>query len=217
MKYAFFILLTMLLFTNCGKKDVTKNLIVSGNVRNNCTGGPFAGVKVKFTTTHEKYFGKTESSTLISSTDNNGNFSFSNLEINNNSKYKYFLSIDTYSNYDYEFFGISPQELDKNTISNPYQIGVSASFKALTIQLPQGLSVTPPDSFAILLEQRSLHKYEPWRIWALEFKNDYGTIHNYPMGWWHITLNKTKSGISSTIYDSIYVDMGSTATYTIPW
>ncbi len=190
----YYILFTItLLSVSCGKKDITKNVTVSGNVRNNCTGGPFAGVKVKFTTTHEKSFGKTKTSTLTSVTDNIGDFSFNNLEINNNNKY--FMSIDTYSNYDYEFFGISPQELDKNQISTPYQIGVSASFKALTIQLPQGVTVSSPDSFNILLEQKTLHKYEPSRIWQIPY--DYGTIHNYPMGWWHITLNKTKSGVNS--------------------
>jgi hypothetical protein len=42
-------------------------------------------------------------------------------------------------------------------------------------------------------------------------------LGNHRMGWWHITLDKTKSGIHSLIEDSIYLDMGGTSTYTIPW
>jgi hypothetical protein len=219
--------LTIILFVvSCGKKDVAKNVTVSGNVRNNCTGVGFAGVKVKFTTSHEKSFGKIETSTLTAITDNSGNFSFSNLEINNNSNYKYFMSIDSYSNYDYEFFGISPQELDKGKISNPYQIGVSASFKILNFHLLNGLVINPPDTFSARFFQRTLHKFESSRIWYFDIasgdglsylNNSANYIGNYPMGWWHITLDKTKSGVNSTIYDSIYVDMGGTATYTIPW
>ena len=58
-KYFHLFFLTLILFVvSCGKKDVAKNVTVSGNVRNNCTGVGFAGVKVKFTTRHEKSFGK---------------------------------------------------------------------------------------------------------------------------------------------------------------
>ena len=216
----------IILSVSCGKKDIKKNVTVSGNVRNNCTGGPFAGVKVKFTTVHDKSLGKSQSSNLITLTDNNGNFSFTNLEINSNSDYKYFISIDTYSNYDYEFLGISPQELDKNQISTPYQIGVSATFKLLNFYLPTGVTINSPDSFSLKLQQRVYHSYEPNNIWEINYFSFNGISYlnnsaahsgNRMMGWWHVTLNKTKSGVSSTIYDSVFVDIGGTSTYTIPW
>ncbi len=226
MKNYIFIFLTTLLFASCGKKDITKNVTVSGNVRNNCTGGSFTGVKVKFTTIQDKSFGKSETTTLISTTDNNGNFAFNDLEINNNSKYKYYLSIDTYSNQYYEFFGISPQELDKGKITNPYKIGVSATFYRMYVILPNGVVINSPDSFSIKCEQKILHSFEPDRLYihnsyshnGLSYlSNNIPFLGNYPMGWWHITLNKTKSSVSSTVYDSVYIDMGGTATYTIPW
>ncbi|MES2566260.1 MAG: hypothetical protein V4565_05305 [Bacteroidota bacterium] len=211
MKLHLIIILIIFFFATCQKKDNSSNITISGNVRNNCTGYGFKNVTVNFKSTAPKSSG----TLLTTTTDNNGNFSFENVEINSNSNYKYFLSVPSYSNPDYEFFGIGSQELNKEEVSNPYQIGVSASFKALTIQLPQGTTVILPDSFNILLEQKTLHQYEPLRVWQIPY--DYGTIHNYPMGWWHITLNKTKSGVNSVVYDSVFVDMGGTAIYTIPW
>ncbi|MBI4645398.1 MAG: hypothetical protein HY738_02100 [Bacteroidia bacterium] len=38
-----------------------------------------------------------------------------------------------------------------------------------------------------------------------------------PMGWWQITFDKTKEGVHLIIYDSIYLDMGATEEYYLPW
>jgi hypothetical protein len=146
---------------SCNKKDITKNVTVSGNVRNNCTGKGFVGVTVNFKTTHEKAFGKTVSSSQTVVTDSDGDFSFNNIDIYGSSKYNYYISIPTYSNHDFEFFGISSQKLNKSEMTTPYQIGVSATFKLLYFFLPNGVTINSPDSFSIKLQQRIYHSFEP--------------------------------------------------------
>jgi hypothetical protein len=47
--------------------------------------------------------------------------------------------------------------------------------------------------------------------------NYFSNIDGYPMGWWHIDLKKYKNGVHSNLTDSVYIDMGETKIYTIPW
>ncbi len=210
------IIAVLLLLNACQKDDITTNVTVKGNVRNNCTGKGFANVEVQFLI---KQGGV---NTILTTTDANGNFSFSGIDIHSSSKYSYALNIETHSYYDYNFYGIGPIEIDKNQITNFNQFGVSASFKLCTFYLPTGTLITPPDTFTVKLEQRILHSYEPNRIWAGNvtpgsFLTGNPNFGNYPMGLWHITLDKTKGGVHSIVYDSIYLDMGATANYNVPW
>jgi hypothetical protein len=213
-----------------GDNTVLENVTVHGNVRNNCTGLGFSDVKVKFTVAS-----KDGTSEQVVLTDQNGDFSFPAQKVYMNSSYNYYLSIDSYTDYDlidgmshknYEFFGIGKQKLDKNTMTEHFQIGVSATFKLLYTFLPDAVVVNAPDSFSLKREQRTLHFYEPNRVWEMTYHsydgksyltNENTYIGNYPMGWWHIILDKWKDGIHSVIQDSIYMGLGSTETYTIPW
>ncbi|MFL5754065.1 MAG: hypothetical protein ACJ76F_11705 [Bacteroidia bacterium] len=214
--------LLILFLASCGKKDNSKDMTVSGNVRNNCTGSGFADVTVNFITTRKKSFGKTESSKLITKTDASGNFSFVT-EVSTSDKYTYAISIPGYSNYDTEFFGTG-QEIEADKLGEFQQFGVSASFKTCPFSLPAGTNIVTPDTFTLILQQRVLHSFEPERVWKLiwfpqtfEFGIAPVNFGNYPMGWWQITLDKTKSGVHTVIQDSIYLGMGASATYTIPW
>jgi hypothetical protein len=101
-------------------------------------------------------------------------------------------------------------------------LGVSATFKVCELYTPNNVTINSPDSFRVIPEQRTLHKFEPNRIWqsiatTQSFINGYSSFGNYPMSWWNITLNKTKGGIQSFVKDRIFADIGSSSTYTIPW
>jgi len=192
-------------------KDKTEEISVKGNVRNNCTGLPFKAVAVRFT--------KPEG-TESRETDNEGNFDFGDVEVNGKNNYTYKLGISGYSNPDYEFYGITVG-LVKDELKVFHQFGVSASFKLLRFVIYNQQNINPPDSFFLSGSQHTLHYYEPDRIDRFEFSsngfyNGVG-ISGYPMGWWHITLEKYKSGIHTAVYDSVYVGIGATETYTIPW
>jgi len=90
-KYKFFIIIFIILLIACNKdKDVT----ICGNVRNDCTGNGYPGIEVVFITAKKKLvtlssYNSETISTVSTITDNNGNFSFSGIEINNNSRYSY--------------------------------------------------------------------------------------------------------------------------------
>jgi hypothetical protein len=229
--YGFSLLFFLSLLLSCDKdkeKDEVSVHTIYGYVRNNCTGGPFPDVEVILTINN--------GSTQKSKTDSLGNFSFPNVAVHSHSKYKYYLSVDSYTNYsinengysqiNYEFYGIGKQELNKNEIGNKYTIGLSASCKLLYLYIPDGIQINSPDSFVFYQQQKVLHYYEPNRIWestAFSYdgisylSNESAYIGNHPMGLWHITVKKWKDGVYSEVQDSIYMDKGETKIYTIPW
>lgn len=220
----FFNLILILFLASCGKKDLSTNQTISGNVRNNCTGTGFADVKVNFITIKKKAFGKTESHAVSTKTDADGNFSFIT-DVDKSGKHSYAIDIPGYSNYDTEFYGIMA-DIEPENLSRFHQFGVSASYKSLYLNLPQGITINSPDSFFISMHQNTLHFYEPERVWKINYSsfNGISSANNninysggYPMGWWQITLDKTKGGVHSVMQDSIYLGMGASATYTIPW
>jgi hypothetical protein len=222
-KYIILISIPFLFFTSCEKdKDVVKKETIKGNVFNTCTGKGFANVDIKFLERHEKRFNKVDVISHSCTTDASGNFIFQDIDIHNGDEYSYALNIESHYYYDYNFYGIGPIEYSKSELLNFHRLGISASFKICTFYLPSGTVITPPDTFVLRLEQRTLHYYEPNRIWEgtvtpISFSTGNPNFGNYPMGCWNITLNKTKGGVHSIIEDSIYLGMGDTSHYNIPW
>jgi hypothetical protein len=215
--------LVILFLTSCGKKDVSRNQVISGNVRNNCTGSGFADVTVNFICTQKKSLGKSETSILSTKTNANGDFNFTT-DVNTSGKCSYAIDIPGYSNAQTEFYGIRA-DIEANRFSEFQQFGVSASFSNCFITLPSGIAVLSPDTFTLSFKQPVLHFYEPSRLWTAIYYPRFlnaGSMYspnfgNYPMGWWQITLDKTKSGVHTVTQDSIYLGMGASATYVIPW
>jgi hypothetical protein len=74
-KYIYIFILSFALVT-CKKNDVSKNVTITGNVRNNCTGTGFANVTVQLIMTFEKSSGKKEITTIETACNYNGDFSF---------------------------------------------------------------------------------------------------------------------------------------------
>jgi len=232
----FLILVFTIFLTYCKKDDITKNVTFHGNVRNDCTGYGFAGVKVELITykLEKKVFAltSTEKRNIISTTtDANGNYSFSGVEIHSSSKYTYGINIPSYYNDSTELVGIS-WEIHKDNLSLFQQFGITATFNRCYIYLPANTYIVSPDTFTVTLEQKAIKRYEPGLNCKLTlpynlFFPDNGIVMpdvqyfyccgDYVMGWWHITLDKTKRGVHSVIEDSIYLDQGATKSYTLQW
>jgi hypothetical protein len=221
-KLIYISLILSMIFVSCRKKNLHDTQSIRGNVRNNCTGGPFENVKVLFKITTEKLFGKLETQTLETRTDPSGNFEFS-VEIGKSKTEVYAISIPGYSNYDTEFFGTG-QEIPTDKLNTFHQFGVSATFKNLLLTFPSGTLINSPDTFYLTLSQIKLHSYEPQRVWQLRVHSFNGlndtkteSIAGYPMGWWRVDMTKVKAGVQSQVVDSVYIGMGASATYVVPW
>ncbi|MEI6487943.1 MAG: hypothetical protein WCP52_03220 [Bacteroidota bacterium] len=226
------IVLVLVLFNSC-KKDQIDVVNISGNVKNNCTDSGWANVTVHLFTnySHSSIFNKKSSSDEISTATNaNGDFVFSNFSINHNSDYTYIVTIDNLDHYiggnplsDFGHSGISG-EINKDNPSNFLHLGIQGTFYLINFLLPNGTYITPPDSIKIKLSQPVFHRNMPQNLWEVDLGagsninytqiNDFG---GYPMGMWHIYLTKIKNGMTSNIHDSIYLNMGGTGNYHIPW
>jgi len=201
----------------CNKDDLHKNVEIKGNVLNICTGKGSENLTVKFH--HVKNNKIIKEIPVI--TDQTGNFLFVT-DINTSDKYSYILSIPGYSNYDTEFFG-DQVYIDKNNLNGLNQLYIWALFKELIVHLPEGYSITFPDTVSAYFSQDKYHNYVPENPYVFifgtpDFRNaGKQGMSKYPMGWWNIKIDKTKNGVREIIKDSIYLDMGGTHEYTIQW
>ncbi|MBI4944799.1 MAG: hypothetical protein HY840_00200 [Bacteroidetes bacterium] len=221
-----FILIIIFCFFSCRKKSEVN---IHGIVFSTGTGKGLPNIEVQFYTIKDKLFND-KCSYLITRTDANGNFSFSDVEIIDNKKYTYGLWVPYFSNSDYAMFGIGPIDIETGELKLFHSLGVTSNFKKLYILLPEDIHVLPPDSFTVFLENRYLHYYLPDNIWQLDFfpsefhffpdnfpTSYYAYIGVYPMGWWHLKFEKIKNGEQSVFLDSIYLGMGETKEYILPW
>ena len=202
---------------------------IKGKVINNCTGEGVPGIKVYLTSEKEKMFRKTETTDISTTSDIDGNFIFTNVEINNKDKYNYSLSINNINTADLYMEGVSG-EIDKENISSEYIMGVYPTMKRLSIFLPTSPSINyPVDSFVITLEQKDVLKYLPFKntkyvlpmyLWYSEYLgtwDDQRGLNGGPMGKWYITTEQYKGGSYNVVYDSVYVGWGASVDYIIPW
>ncbi|OFY82247.1 MAG: hypothetical protein A3F72_09450 [Bacteroidetes bacterium RIFCSPLOWO2_12_FULL_35_15] len=221
-------LIFTLFFTTCKKDeeaDYIKKETIRGNVRNDCTGKGFANVEVKLLERHEKGHNNVEVTSYSYTTDTSGDFIFKDIDIHSSSKYSYAEFIESHYTPDYTFIGVGPLEIEKSHMSVFNQIGLNATFNICVLHLPPAAIIISPDTFTITLEQRIFHSYRPEMIYKLNWPsnlfpsppNNYLNFGGHAMGLWHITFDKTKGGVHSVINDSIYLGMGDTAHYNIPW
>jgi len=201
----------------CNKDDLHKYVEIKGNVLNICTGKGSKNLSVKFH--HVKNNKIIKDVPVI--TNQAGNFVFIS-DINTSDNYTYILSIPGYSNYDTEFFG-DQLYLDKNNLNNLNQLYIWALFKKINVHLPEGPSISLPDTINVFFTQDIYHNYVPENPYSFlmnseSFRNDgKRSLSKYPMGWWNIKIDKTKNGVREIIKDSIYLEMGGTYDYTIAW
>jgi hypothetical protein len=122
------------------RKNEAYDVLVNGNIRNNCTGKPFKDITVFLT--YNKNYVSTQS-------DQYGNFNFGSVSVRPKDKYKYRLGIPGISNPDYEIYGITV-DLSKEEIANFHQFGISASFKVLHLAFPSTYTYNANDSIDLV-------------------------------------------------------------------
>jgi hypothetical protein len=208
----------------CKKKnsDTLSTHNIHGQVYNLCTNKGLANVTVFLNSS-----GPSNSSFSVVS-DVNGNFNFSNIQIHSSDEYTYSLFIPSKSGIgngpEIGFDGIDAV-LNKSSLDQNQICRVAPHFKNWNLYFPNTL-FTSSDTFVLTMQQNIIHFNSP----NSNFRSIdscpcpittpthlAGGLNNYWMGWWHVTLNKTKNSVHIINTDSFFVDWGATKTDTIPW
>ncbi len=119
-------------------------------------------------------------------------------------------------------------EIDKDNLGNFLQFGILGFFNNWRIQLSNDVTTIAPDTFAVHIQQNIIHKNQPERVYEATIPSigfyigalgvySYNNAGSYPMGKWNISVDKTRLGVHTITNDSIYLNMGASAIYTIPW
>jgi hypothetical protein len=210
----------LVLASSC-KKDAANDTIttqtIHGQVYNLCTDSGLVNCTVFLNINNSASGG----STLQTVSGTNGMFSFANVQIHSSSDYSYDLEVKYIypSGSQPAIVGID-LELNKSNIVPQYILGVVPNFHDWYLCFPAG-TITTNDTFTVTLQQNIFHKNAPQNpSYQLIYpcpSNAIANLGNFPMGWWHTTLNKTHNGMHTITTDSFYVGWGATVTDTIPW
>ena len=210
------------LFLSCKKDSVSKQTL-NGQVINNCTDSGAANIKIYFKTLSKK----TAKPTLETTTDNNGFFTFPDVDIINSKDYTYALYIPTISG-----IAANKPELTRfdGTTMYFYHDQAATFFKPRVTPGFYRLSINFSSSTAQLNDTINLHFIQKTfnkNVPDLPYKFTIGAngntptysfgIDNYPMGKYNITIVKTKNNVVLTTYDSIYIHSADSKTYSVNW
>ncbi|MBI4645399.1 MAG: hypothetical protein HY738_02105, partial [Bacteroidia bacterium] len=128
-------------------------MTIHGYLFNTGTGNAFPDIEVQFLEAREHMFGDSETKIWKTITDENGNFSFSDITINYDDKYSYGFYVETKGDLNsYYINGIGSFEINKNAIDINHIIGISATFKNGIFYLQENTQINLPDSFTLVLE-----------------------------------------------------------------
>lgn len=211
-------------FLSCKKEEKDKIIPTSfnGSVYNLCNDSLMPNILVNLICENPN------SNSIYSTTsDNNGNFVFSEIPVNQNDKYIYKLYIKGKSGIEDVAFTGTTVFIDKSNTSQNYSLKVIPAFDSLTLEIFPSVYISNPDTFYIIAEQKTLMKNSSVMSSTFVVSSKYlqagyphyssVTIGDYPMGKWHFTINKYKNGVYSIIKDSIYVASGKNNTFFVPW
>ena len=211
-------------FLSCKKEEKDKIIPTSfsGSVYNLCNDSLIPNILVNLIC-------ESPSSNSIYSTtsDNNGNFIFSDIPVNQNDKYKYSIYIKSKSGINDVAFTGTDILIDKNNISQNYSLKVIPAFESLTFEVSPSVYISHPDTFYIVAQQKTLKKNSTITSSSLLISSHYlqagyphyssVTIVDFPMGKWYFTIFKYKNGSYSILNDSIYIGSEKNNTFFVPW
>jgi len=229
MKYIKLLFLLLVFMTACRKDKVSKNETINGSVLNFYTGTPVAGLKVELksildrTTGSYIHFrkGKYSESFIETTTDANGNFSFTGVEIHSNPDY--FYSLLTNSGHASQTSGApyndDIESIDKGNLGANIVLQVKPTLLSFNIQMVPATNIIYPDTITIKCQPKypidpNTYSNQTLTSTVLKSGNPITTLYYAPMGWWYVNINKTKNSINTVTKDSIYLDFASTTTYT---
>jgi hypothetical protein len=219
--YIFLYIGLFLIFSCKRDKDEVIYQTVRGQVYNNCTDSGLANVTVYLYVLKNNVKQQTYQS--ISGAD--GSFVFPNAEIHSNEDFSYSIYIPSESGtagIGISFIG-STVHFNKNETGKYFISRVIPGFYLFKLEFNQLSTGVASDSIVAVCSQYKYHTnvpYYPFEIMGKCYGNvsyQFGNIGEYPMGKWNISIDKWKSGVHTTINDSIYIGWGATKTYTINW
>ncbi|MBA2612284.1 MAG: hypothetical protein H0U95_09955 [Bacteroidetes bacterium] len=164
---------------------------------------------------------------MTTKTDNNGNFTFDNVAINQSSDYSYELIVkNSFINSDFRSQpDISRKSIDKSNISNTfYELRSLPLADMLTVKLNPSAPIIFPDSIYVEFKHELYNIPNPpsdfWFKRALSssaLRN--GAATSLPgglaAGLWRVNILKVKNGITTTSNDSTYINVDEAKTYTL--
>jgi hypothetical protein len=216
----FFGSISILFFTSCEKKDIETTISIKGMVNNFATDKGIGGVKIYFSTIYKN---KKEVLKMETVSKADGTFVFDNVIKHSSDRYTHSLVIKSVSaiGTTETYFAGAGVTLENNKLENNHNFFVVPGAKKMCFQLSPPITITSPDTLTVYCEQRTMRKNLPNSVFDVTYTpmsllNEHCTW-DYPMGWWHLTIDKTKSGIRTIVNDSIYVDWGGTVRYTVQW
>ena len=208
------------------KKDIITKHPITGMVYNNCTDSGLAGVKVFLETFKDD---KTLVQQRETISGEGGKFEFAEAEIHSNDRYNYALHIESKSGTAAKLpehcgFDGTTMYFFNHEVDMEFRPRVTPRFLNCCFQLLPPTNVQKPDSICIIPVQNIFHKNVPdlpYTGWigpnGLLGGNKTCAWGNYPMGLWHLKIEKWKDGIYSVKHDSIYLDWKDIKTYTVEW
>ena len=138
-----------------------------------------------------------------STSDNNGNFIFNSIPVNQNDKYKYSIYIKGKSGIGDVAFTGDEILIDKNNILQNYKLDVIPAFDTLMFRISPSVYISSPDTFFIIGEQKTLMKNSSVLSSTIEVSSKYLqagypsysrlAIFDFPMGTCNFTVNKYKN------------------------
>jgi hypothetical protein len=211
-----FLLLSILFsFSSCKK---SRRATISGKAINKANGDPARNFLIYFeTTTPPKYpWNHTSTSYEVRATDSNGNFTFNDVDINENSGYHYELY--GYNCTSYKCNDMTSVSIDKSNILSSYELKVLPRFWSLSVCLDTNSSLTYPDSVAVIIKNKVNSPYIPTidTLTSSSLKNGkFFSIDDGIASKWYFNIFKKKNNISSYSGDSIYMNTNFGFTYTV--
>jgi hypothetical protein len=225
--YGFCLVITILSFGNC-KKDTSDPITsqdVSGMVFNQCNDSGLSGIPLTlFIYKNNAPFTNYKTSSVAG-----GTFTFTTVDIHSASQYSYNIFVQSSSG-----VGATNQSnagFEGTTLPFTYD-QASGSFQVKVIPHSISLSVVHTytgavnnlnDSIHTLFTQNLLHLNSPLSTFSYTgvsygvTGNSTYTISNYPMGMWNIKIDKWRSGVHTTLFDSLYIPWAGIKTYSVNW
>lgn len=212
------LLIGVSIFSCKKEKDTITQHDIKGMVFNNCTDSGLANITV--------FLQDGQGLNLSTVSGANGSFNFNNVQIHSNTKYDYVIYIPSKSGtnattFEYCGFDGTTMYFNHDEADIFFMPRVTPRYLYFCMDFPNSTIIPNGDSIRLYYYQKKIHKNVP----DLPFDGiigkygiyDIGCGANYPMGQWNMVIDKWKSNVHTTVYDSIYLGWGSNITYTVNW
>jgi len=205
--------------------DIIEKKDINGMVFNTCTDSGLAGIKVYL----KMYYQKKQISEYSTLSGTSGKYTFTAVEMHSDPDYEQVIYIASKSGdnaKNFETCGIRGTSMwfkfeESDIFMKPR---VVPKFIYIAFYFPRQQTTVSSDSIIARCEQRVYHKNVPdypYKFGDGAIGIEKGTypkrIGNYPMGLYHIVVDKWVSGVHTQWKDSLFTNYGDTAAYVVHW